>query len=158
MGQAFENPEWGPAPLSTPACELPPKGGLRVLVVEDAPVLSQTVGFLCNYLGITVETLKKDADLKQALQVKQPMAIMSAIDKSGQDGCDLPKEVAEHDGSLPVLLVTASNPASLAVLEGLEKICRLRNVLKIAGTPGVGDLVEFLFKAGRRSGSRLMPV
>jgi CheY-like chemotaxis protein len=157
MGHALSAAEWEAGPLSEAACLAPPRRELLVLVVEDAPVLSRTIGFLCDYLGIRVETVPGQADLEGPLRSKLPMAVMSAIDTPAQDGCHVLKTVAEHDRSLPVLLITGNDPALLGAVEAVEEIWQLGQVLKMTGAPGVGDVVEFLFKAGRRSGSSLMP-
>jgi CheY-like chemotaxis protein len=158
MGHALGNPEWSTGPLSPATCKSPPQRELLVLVIEDAPVLSRTIGFLCDYLGITVEAVPANADLAKLLRSKRPMAVMSMIDTRVQDGCHVLETVAEHDRTLPVLLVTGNDPALLGVVEAVQEIWQLGHVLKVTGAPGVGDVIEFLFKAGRRSGSTLMPV
>jgi CheY-like chemotaxis protein len=157
MGHALGNPDWGTSPLSTAAYTPPTQRELLVLVIEDAPVLCRTIGYLCDYLGITVEAVPGNADLKKLLRSRRPMAVMSTIDTPAQDGCHVLKTVAEHDRTLPVLLVTGSDPALLGAVEAVEEICQLGHVLKVTGAPGVGDVIEFLFKAGRRSGGTLMP-
>jgi CheY-like chemotaxis protein len=157
MGHALSGSEWEAGPLIEAACRPPAQRELLVLVVEDTPVLSRTIGFLCDYLGIRVETVPGQANLENLLRSKRPMAVMSTIDTPAQDGCHVLKTVAEHDRTLPILLVTGRDPALLGAVEAVEEIWQLEQVLKVAGAPGVGDVIEFLFKAGRRSGSSLMP-
>ena len=130
---------------------------LLVIVVEDTPVLSRSIGFLCDYLGIRVETVASTTSLGAMLPRKRPMAVMAPLDNAAQDGCHVLKTVASYDRTLPVLLVTGSDPAHLGAVEAVEEIWQLDHVQKSACIPGIGDLVEFLFKAGRRSGSALMP-
>src|SRR5690349_2193567 len=119
MGHALGNPEWVTDPLSAWPCEPPAERELLVLVIEDAPVLSRTIAFLCDYLGITVETVPGHADLKGTLRLRRPMAVMSTIETPAQDGCHVLKTVGEHDRTLPVLLVTGSNPALLGAVEAV---------------------------------------
>lgn len=157
MGHLITEKQWQAGPLSEAAQPTGASRELLVIVVEDTPVLSRTIGFLCDYLGIRVETVPSHASLEELLPAKRPMAVMSPIDTPAQDGCHVLKTVADYDRSLPVLLVTGTDPALLGAVEAVEEIWKLDQVQKMTCTPGIGDLVEFLFKAGRRSGSSLMP-
>ena len=129
---------------------------LVVLVVEDAPVLSHSIGFLCDYLGIHVETVSGQADLEAVLRSRRPVAVLSMIDTPTQDGCHVLKIVARYDRTLPIMLVTGNDPALLGAVEAVEEVWRLGNLFKVAGIPWVGDIVEFLFGAGGRSGSNVV--
>jgi DNA-binding NtrC family response regulator len=148
----------GNGPLSEAIYPQPSKRELMVLVVENAPVLSRTIGFLCDYLGIRVETVSGHASQEMLLRERRPMAVMSSMDNAAQDGCHILKIVAEHDRSLPVLLVTGNKREVLGAVEAAEQVWELDRVLKTSSTPGIGDVVEFLSRAGRRSGGSLMPV
>ncbi|MBV8524296.1 MAG: hypothetical protein JOY71_19575 [Acetobacteraceae bacterium] len=85
------------------------------------------------------------------------MAVMSMIDTPAQDGCHVLKTIAGYDRTLPVMLVTGNDPALLGAVEAVEEIWQLGRLSKMTGIPGVGDLVEFLFSASRRSNSNLIP-
>ena len=109
MGHLITEKQWQAGPLSEAAQPTGASRELLVIVVEDTPVLSRTIGFLCDYLGIRVETVPSHASLEELLPAKRPMAVMSPIDTPAQDGCHVLKTVADYDRSLPVLLVTGTD-------------------------------------------------
>ena len=127
-----------------------------VLVIEDSPGLSRSIGLLCDYLGIRLETVSGRSDLKALLRAKRPMAVMSPVDTPAQDGCHVLKTIAAYDRDLPVLLVTGTDPVVLGAVEAVEEIWQLSQVQKATANPSFGDFAEFLSKAGRRSGGGLM--
>ena len=157
MGHGLIEQGWETGPVSEASYALSSAGDLLVLVVEDTPVLSRTIGFLCDYLGFRVESVPSSANLPALLRGRRPIAVMSAIDVRWQDGCDVLKTVAEYNRCLPVLLVTGTEPALLGAVEAVEEVWQLRHVSKTTSMPGIGDLVEFLLKAGQGKSSSLMP-
>jgi CheY-like chemotaxis protein len=157
MGHGLSASDWQTGAVTDCASTTSLQRELLVLVVEDAPVLSRSIGFLCDYLGIHLETVSGHADLEAVLRSRRPMAVMSMIDTPAQDGCHVLKTIAGYDRTLPVMLVTGNDPALLGAVEAVEEIWQLGRLSKMTGIPGVGDLVEFLFSASRRSDSTLIP-
>ena len=67
--------------------------------------------------------------------------------------------IAAFDCSLPVLLITGENPALLGAVDAVEEIWELTSVAKWPRMLGVGAVVDFLFRAGRKGDCmRLMSV
>jgi hypothetical protein len=87
------------------------------------------------------------------------MAVLAAIEAAGQDGCHVMKTVADHDRSLPILLLTGGDPVLAGAADAVEELWGLSCVLKRPILPGLGELVEFLCLAGQMGRCLgLMPV
>ena len=141
------------------ATERPIGKGQLVLVVEDRPRLSRTVSYICEFLSLPMERVGSGEDLSTLLEQKQPMAVICELDGGGQDGCHVMKTVAMHDPGLPIMLVTGTDQTLIGAADAVEEIWALSSVLKLRDTPGLGDVVDFLFRTGRLGGSpRLRPV
>ena len=88
---------------------------------------------------------------------RRPMAIVAEMEATGQDGCHVLMTVATHDRDLPVMLIFGDDPALLGAIDAVEEIWQLSSVDKWPRLPGVGAVVDFLFRAGRKGGCmRLM--
>jgi hypothetical protein len=55
------------------------------------------------------------------------------------------------DRDLPILMLTGEDAALMGAADAIEEIWGLTNVTKSPELPMVGAIVDFLFKAGRRS-------
>lgn len=150
----------GDVVVKTETCPIPLTGGRPVgrdqpeqlvFLIEDFPSISRSIGLVCEYLGIHLETVSSRSDLNALLRARRPMAVMSPVDTPAQDGCHVLKAVAAYDRDLPVLLVTGADPTILGAVEAVEEIWQLGHVQKATATPSIGDCAEFLSKAGRRS-------
>ena len=87
------------------------------------------------------------------------MAVVAEMDASGQDGCHVLMTVAAYDSDLPVLLIVGDDPALLGAIDAVEELWQLSSVLKWPRLLGIGAMVDFLFRSGRRGGAmRLMPI
>ena len=133
--------------------------GHIVLVVEDRPRLSRTVGYICEFLSVPMERVTTDSDLGSLLELLQPMAVICELEGGAQDGCHIMKMVATHDPSLPIMLVTGNDETLLGAADAIEEIWALSSVVKLQDAPGLGDVVDFLFRSGRfGGGTGLAPV
>lgn len=121
-----------------------------VVVVEDGADLSGSFQMICECLGIVVERMSSRADLGSVLRNRRPMAVVAEMDALGQDGCHVLKTIAAYDRSLPALLITGPNPALLGAVDAVEEVWHLTSVEKWQGLLGVGAMVDFLFRAGRK--------
>ncbi len=119
-------------------------GGRVILVVEDRLRLSRAVSYICSYLSLPMERASADSDLSSLLEQRQPMAVICELDGGLQNGCHVMKTVAQYDPSLPVMLVTGSDPSLIAAADAVEEISALSNLVKLQDVPGIGDIVEFL--------------
>jgi hypothetical protein len=129
------------------------------LALEDGREISDALQRICDFLAITVKRVNSSEDLLPFLQRYQPMAVVAAMDATGQDGCNVLMTVAQHDPSLPVLLMTDGDPAEAGAVQAVTELWGLTEVLQAAVWPAPGSLAEFLCRAGVRGNClALMPV
>lgn len=121
-----------------------------VLVVEDGTTLSEAIVGLCDFLRIAVETTGGEDDLVQVLRRRRPMAVLAEMDGRMQDGCYVMMRLAEYDRTLPLMLLTGPSPPLIGAAEAVEELCQLSDVTHRRVLPEIGEIVEFLFHAGRR--------
>jgi CheY-like chemotaxis protein len=121
-----------------------------VLVVEDGTRLSEAFRLICECLGVAVERIPSSDDLTVTLQKLRPMVVVAEMDAPGQDGCNVLMTIAAHDRALPVLLIMGPDPALLGAVDAVEEIWGLSSVEKWSDLPGVGGIVDLLFRAGRK--------
>jgi hypothetical protein len=128
-----------------------------VLVVEDDFGLSNAFRSVCECLEVGVERMPTRSDLGSLLRQRRPMAVVAEMDATGQDGCHVLMTVAAYDRDLPVMLIAGDDPALLGAIDAVEEIWHLTSVAKCPRLPGIGAVVDFLFRAGRKGGCmRLM--
>jgi hypothetical protein len=123
-----------------------------VLVAEQADRLAGQVSPLCDYLGIRMEQVRSPDELVQAMRVRRPIAILSEADDGVLGVWHVVEAVAAHDPTLPTLVVTGQDRRMRQVVDGVAKLWHVSGVQTMAGAPRVKDFVEFLFRAGLRSG------
>ena len=130
-----------------------------ILVIEDQSELSNAFRGICDCLNIVVERMPSSDDLASALRHRRPMAVVAEMDAAGQDGCHVLMTVAAHEPDLPVLLITGSDSTLLGAIDAVEEVWELSSVIKWSRLLGVGAVVDFLFRAGRKGGCmRLMSI
>jgi hypothetical protein len=123
-----------------------------LVVIEDGVLLSDTLRTVCECLNVEVVRMPSRDDLSTLLRAHRPMAVVAEMDAAGQDGCHVMMTIAAHDCSLPVLLITGEDPALLGAVDAVQEIWRLSSVAKWPRLLGVGAVVDFLFRAGRKGG------
>ncbi|MEJ0016765.1 MAG: hypothetical protein WDN25_09375 [Acetobacteraceae bacterium] len=129
-----------------------------ILVVEDESILSDMFRSVSECLNVGVERMSTQGDLDAALREWRPMAVVAEMDAAGQDGCHVLMTIAAFDRDLPVLLITGADSALLGAIDAVEELWQLSAVVKWSAPGGVGPIVDFLFRAGRKGGCmRLMP-
>ncbi len=134
-----------------------PSRAALVVLVEDDFALSGAFRTICECLDVAVERLPTHGDLASVLRQRRPMAVVAEMDAAGQDGCHVLMTVAGHDRDLPVMLISGEDPALLGAIDAVEEIWQLTSVVRSPQLPGVGVVVDFLFRAGRKGGCmRLM--
>jgi hypothetical protein len=128
-------------------------------VVTDKPEVASVFDNICDFLGFGIEILSTDINLRPLLARCQPMAVVAELDGAGQDGCHVMMQVADHDATLPLLILTGDEPGMAGAVDAIEELWHLTCVTQARHLPAIGDLVEFLFHAGRRGNCvRMMPV
>ena len=85
-----------------------------VLVIDDNSALSQQLEVVCGFLDFELEHVSPDDKLLARLEKRRPMAVIAELDGERQDGCFVLMTVSAYDRSLPVLMVTGSDPRSPA--------------------------------------------
>lgn len=125
-----------------------------VLVVEDGVRLSEAIQGLCEFLRVDVATIGGEDDLARTLRESRPMAVLAEMDGKSQDGGYVMMRIAEHDRALPLMLLTGADPSLIGAAEAIEELCDLSAVTRYPVLPAIGEVVEFLFRAGQ-SGSCL---
>jgi hypothetical protein len=130
-----------------------------VVVIEDGAHLSDAFRSVCDCLEVAVERMPSRDNLGDMLRDLHPMAVVAEMDAAGQDGCSVLMTVAAHNRDLPVLLLVGEDPALLGAVDAVEEIWELSAVVKWPELLGVGAMVDFLFRAGRKGNCmRLVPV
>ncbi|HEY8289332.1 MAG TPA: hypothetical protein VIG49_08700 [Acetobacteraceae bacterium] len=122
-----------------------------VVVVSDNPALANAIESVCDFLDIGVELLPSEINLAAFLPSLRPMAVIAEMDAGGQDGCHVLMEVAAIDRDLPVMLLTGADSALAGAAEAVSQLWDLHAVTLCAALPRIGQFVDFLFRAGRRT-------
>ncbi len=135
-----------------------PLQGVVAIVSDDAAKIQCLIP-VCDFLDLRVEVFSTSMDLAQVLLEHRPMAVISDLDGVEQDGFHAMKLVARHDRDLPVMLLTDGDAVLMGAVDAVQELTGLTSVATTSGFPLAGQLVAFLFSAGRRNGSmRLLPV
>ncbi len=130
-----------------------------VLIVCDDPQTIEQLAPVCEFLDLKTEIVSTSVDLEQVLLEQRPMAVVSAVEGDEQDGFHTMKMVARYSRDLPVLLLTAGDSVLMGAADAVQSVWGLTAVSSTSGFPMAGQLVQFLFSAGRRAGCmRLIPV
>lgn len=130
-----------------------------LLVVEDDEEFSTAFRAVCDCLDVAVERMSSQDDLAAALRERRPMAVVAAMDAVGQDGCHVLMTVAAFDRDLPVLLVTGDDPTLLGAIDAVADLWHISSVTQWPRLLGIGAMVDFVFRAGRKGNCmRLMPL
>jgi PleD family two-component response regulator len=134
------------------------KQGVVVVVSDDATTIEKLVP-VCDFLDLRMEVVLADMDIDHVLREQRPMAVIADVECSNQDGFHTMRQVARHDRDLPILLLTEGDAAMMGAADAVQELLGLTSVTNTSGFPVAGQLVAFLFAAGRRAGCmRLVPV
>ena len=141
-----------------PGAVSPTRQGV-VAIVSDDELTVQNLAPVCEFLDLKVEVVPSGTDLAQVLRESRPMAIITDVDGKEQDGFHTMKQVACYSRDLPVLLLTGGDSVLMGAADAVQALWGLTSVTSTSAFPIAGQLVAFLFGAGRRAGCmRLVPV
>jgi CheY-like chemotaxis protein len=130
-----------------------------VVIVSDDPATIAHVAPVCEFLGLRIEVVSTRTDLDHVLRDHHPMAIVTDIESPDHDGFHTMKQVAHYSRDLPILLLTEGDAVMMGAADAVQNVWGLTAVTSTSGFPVAGQLVAFLFNAGRRAGCmRLIPV
>ena len=123
-----------------------------VLIVRDEQSNNHFLDVICEFFGIRAEHANNGDPLGPLLRSSQPMAVIADLDGPEQDGFHVMMTVAEHDPSLPVLLLTHDEPALLGAVDAIQEMWGLERVMTMTGPREIGRMVDFLCHAARDAG------
>ena len=128
------------------------------MVSDDETVLARLQP-VCAFLELRIEAVPGDENLENALAELRPMGVIADLDGPGQDGFHTMRQVARYNRNLPFLLLTGGDPVMMGAADAIQELCGLTAVTATSAFPVAGQLVAFLFSAGRRAGClRLLPI
>jgi len=122
-----------------------------VMIVGDDHPIGQSLETICDFLGFGVEHVPTNLDVASLLREHRPMAVIAEVDGAGQDGYHVMIAIADYDRGLPMMLLTGPDPALMGAADAVQEAFQLSSVTLSAATPYVGEVVDFLFRAGRRA-------
>ncbi len=131
-----------------------------VIVVEKVPALAITIAEVCDFLHIRVEQVASILEVGKMLHDIRPIAMLSEASDVDCTVYDLLMVIAGYDPGLPVLMVL--NDQAMApddrlktrrALDAAQRLWQLTEVSRFPQRPGIRDLIDFLFLAGRKSGA-----
>jgi CheY-like chemotaxis protein len=130
-----------------------------VAIVSDNPQTIDQLAPVCEFLDLRIEIVSTGVDLEQVLQEHRPMAVVTDVEGNEQDGFHTMKMVARYSRDLPILILTAGDSVLMGAADAVQSLWGLTSVTSTSGFPMAGQLVQFLFNAGRRAGCmRLIPI
>jgi hypothetical protein len=135
-----------------------PKPGV-VAVVCDDPATIARLAPVCEFLELKMEVVAAGTDLVRVLRDHNPMAVITGVGGVDQDCFHTMKVIAGHSRDLPIMLLTGGDAVLMGAADAVQGLWGLTAVTCTSEFPVAGQLVGFLFNAGRRAGCmRLVPV
>ncbi len=132
--------------------------GVVAIVSDNASVIANLAP-VCEFLELRMEIVSAREDLGQILRDGHLMAVITDVEGMDQDGFHIMKLVARHNRDLPIMLLTEGDPVLMGAADAVQDLWGLTSVTRTSGFPVAGQLVAFLFGAGRRAGCmRLVPI
>jgi CheY-like chemotaxis protein len=130
-----------------------------VALYSDSPETIAAMTPVCEFLELRLEVISAGTDLTTVLRTERPLAVISDVEGVDHDGFHVMKMIARYNPDLPLMLLTGGDPAMMGAADAIQELWGLTQVTQTSGFPLAGQLVSFLFAAGRRAGCmRLVPV
>ncbi len=144
--------------LDFPGSMTTQKQGVVAVVTDDLATIDRLAPVL-DFLDLKMEIVSAGTDLMQVLQEQRPMAVISDVEGDEQDGFHTMKLVANYRRDVPVLLLTDGDPVLMGAADAIQDLWGLTSVTRTSAFAIAGQVVAFLFTAGRSAGCmRLLPV
>lgn len=135
-----------------------PVQGVVALVSDDESTYARLLP-VCDFLDLRIHVVTTDMNLSDVLLDLRPMGVIADLDGPTQDGFHTMKQVARYNRDLPFMLLTGGDPIMMGAADAVQELCGLTTVTATSQFPVAGQLVAFLFNAGRRAGClRLLPI
>jgi CheY-like chemotaxis protein len=130
-----------------------------VIIVSDELATIENLGPICEFLELRMEVVSAGTDLGQVLREQHPMAVICDVEGKDLDGFHAMKVIARYHRDLPIMLLTDGDAVLMGAADAVQDLWKLTSVTRSSGFPMAGQLVGFLFGAGRRAGCmHLVPV
>jgi CheY-like chemotaxis protein len=134
------------------------KQGVVAVVSDDSTTIA-SLAPVCDFLDLRMEIVAAGTDLSRVLREHCPMAVISDVEGDDQDGFHIMKLISRYSRDMPTMLLTGGDAVLMGAADAVQDMVGLTSVTRTSGFPLAGQLVGFLFNAGRRSGCmRLVPV
>jgi ActR/RegA family two-component response regulator len=134
------------------------KQGVVAIVTDDFATVEKLASVF-EFLDLRMEVVSSDSDLMHVLLEQQPMAVICDMESDEQDGFHTMKMVAGYRRDLPLLLLTGGDPVLMGAADAVQELWGLTAVSNTSECAIAGQLVAFLFTAGRHAGCmRLVPI
>lgn len=122
-----------------------------VVLIEPRPHIANDYGHVFEYLGIRLNPVRSVEQLTEVLHRGRPMGVVWDL-AAGLDTGEVLHAVSELDRSLPMLMVAGEDARTRMLLDSMVRFWRMTCVATLTAQPELTEIVEFLFRAGRRSG------
>lgn len=130
-----------------------------IVVVEATPSLSLAVAEICHFLHVGIVTVPEPLLVPALLAETRPIAILHEASSLDFTIYDLLMVVAGYDTGLPVLVVLPPDPECRGALDAAQRLWELTELVQHSERPGIRQLIDFMFHAGRKYGrTRFMPI
>jgi len=130
-----------------------------LIVVEKTARAALAISEVCAFLGIRVELLDDTNGVAQTLHELRPIAVLAIADEIDCTVYDLLMAVAGFDADLPVLMATDDRASISGAVHAAHKLWQLTDLTHLTRAIETRDLIDFLFRAGRKSDTgRMMPI
>ena len=116
---------------------------MRILVVDDEPLVAHTLGLIFSRQGFEVTTVNSAAEALRAAATQTPDLLLTDIDMPGRDGVSLMAEFSLLYPACPILVLTGFYAALSRVhdcaetlqqpVEVVTKPCQPSDLLRTAG-------------------------
>lgn len=123
-----------------------------IVIIEQYARLSSRYSHLLDYLGVRLRHVRSLDELGATLHAEEPIAIIWQL-AAGLDSGEVLHAISEFDRNLPMLIVADDTDSASGVIDSTIRFLQLADVTKLSGEAVSRDVVEFLFRAGRNSGT-----
>ncbi|MFO1501679.1 MAG: response regulator [Verrucomicrobiota bacterium] len=109
---------------------------LRILLVEDDPLVRRSVEMLLTHLGHSVEAAESGTDALAKMERTEFSLVLADLHMPGMKGDELAREIRRLRPKVPIVLITGSgsrppSPEFVRVLNKPFAIDELRDVLRL---------------------------
>lgn len=81
---------------------------MRILVVDDEPLIASTIGLIFRKQGYEIETMLSADTALAALRLNPPDLVLCDIDMPGRDGITLMQDLGRELPACPILVLTGA--------------------------------------------------